>query len=147
MRELQKFSYELYQMRKNIDKIIESFFKPQHNKETENEIVKNSFVPPVNAVENENEIKLYVLLPFAKKENISVNIKENILWIEGNSSFNVSDKEEILREEIPYGSFSRSFKVANNIETSKIKANYKDGILEIILPKKEEAKINKINID
>lgn len=116
-------------------------------KNTIDEPSANFFVPPVKVVEGENEIKIYVLIPFAEKENINVDIKENVLRIEGKSSFNISDKEEVIRDEIPVGNFSRSFKIGYEIDTSKIKASYKNSILEIILPKKEEAKASKINIE
>jgi len=145
MRELVRFSNEINEMKKRIDKIMDEFLGREKN--TIDEPSANFFVPPVKVVEGENEIKIYVLIPFAEKENINVDIKENVLRIEGKSSFNISDKEEVIRDEIPVGNFSRSFKIGYEIDTSKIKASYKNSILEIILPKKEEAKASKINIE
>jgi HSP20 family protein len=145
MRELVRFSNEINEMKKRIDKIMDEFLGREKN--TIDEPSANFFVPPVKVVEGENEVKIYVLIPFAEKENINVDIKENVLRIEGKSSFNISDKEEVIRDEIPVGNFSRSFKIGYEIDTSKIKASYKNSILEIILPKKEEAKASKINIE
>jgi HSP20 family protein len=138
-------SIEINEMKKRIDKIMDEFLGREKN--TSDEPSANFFVPPVKVVEEENKVKIYVLIPFAEKENISVDIKENVLRIEGKSSFNISDKEEVIRDEIPVGNFSRSFKIGYEIDTSKIKASYKNSILEIILPKKEEAKASKINIE
>lgn len=118
-------------------------------KNTIDEPSANFFVPPVKVIEGENEVKIYVLIHFAEKKNINVDIKENVIrkGIEGKSSFNISDKEEVIMDEIPVGNFSRSFKIGYGIDTSKIKASYKNSILERILPKKEEAKALKINIE
>jgi HSP20 family protein len=138
-------SIEINEMKKRIDKIMDEFLGREKN--TSDEPSANFFVPPVKVVEEENKVKIYVLISFAEKENISVDIKENVLRIEGKSSFNISDKEEVIRDEIPVGNFSRSFKIGYEIDTSKIKASYKNSILEIILPKKEEAKASKINIE
>lgn len=146
MKDLMRISNELINMKKNMDRLLESFIKPtKNNVEIYDE--ETGFVPPVNAIESNDDIKLYVLIPFAKKEDISVNIKDGILTIEGKSCFEVPGKSEILRDEIPSGKFSRSFKIGINIDNSKVKASYKDGILQIILPKKEEAKSNKIEIE
>jgi HSP20 family protein len=145
MRELVRFSNEINEMKRRIDKIMDEFLGREKN--TIDEPSANFFVPPVKVVEGENEVKIYVLIPFAEKENINVDIKENVLRIEGKSLFNISDKEEVIRDEIPVGNFSRSFKIGYEIDTSKIKASYKNSILEIILPKKEEAKASKINIE
>jgi len=146
MKELQRFSNELYNMRKNIDKIMENFFSERREAGNENQI-ETSFIPPVNSIETANEIKIYVLVPFARKEDISLSIKENILSIEGKNKLDILEKDELIRNEIPTGKFFRSFKIGYSIEPSKIKANFKDGILEIVLPKKEEAKTSKINIE
>jgi HSP20 family protein len=145
MRELIRFSNEINEMKRRIDKIMDEFLGREKN--TIDEPSANFFVPPVKIVEGENEVKIYILIPFTEKENINVDIKENVLRIEGKSLFNISDKEEVIRDEIPVGNFSRSFKIGYEIDTSKIKASYKNSILEIILPKKEEAKASKINIE
>lgn len=146
MREIQRFSNELNNMKRHIDRIVNNFWR-EDNEGSENGNIQTTFTPPVNAVETENEIKLYALIPFAKKEEINLNIKENVISIEGKTNFPVSEKDELLRDEIPYGNFSRTFKIGYNIDSSKIKASFKEGILEIILPKKEEAKNNKITIE
>lgn len=146
MRDIMRISNELINMKKNMDRLLESFIKPtKNNIEIHDE--ENSFIPPVNAIETDDDVKLFVLIPFAKKEDISLNIKDGILTIEGKNCFEVPAKSEILRNEIPSGKFSRSFKIAVNIDPSKVKASYKDGVLQIILPKKEEAKSNKIEIE
>lgn len=147
MRDIVRFSNELMNMKRNIDRVFENFFKPEKTKSYQDDDSSTLFVPPVNAVENNTEIIIYALIPFAKKEDISLNIKDGVLTIEGKNSFELKDGSELLRDEIPCGKFSRSFKVGTSIDPSKIKASYRDGILQITLPKKEEAKTNKIEIE
>ncbi|MCX7641616.1 MAG: Hsp20/alpha crystallin family protein [Elusimicrobiales bacterium] len=150
MRDLIKVSNELINIKKNMDKLFENFLKPSANitlREGENANNESYFTPPVNAIETDNELKIYVLIPFADKKDISLNIKEGILTIEGITKFELNEKIELLREEIPSGKFSRSFKIGVNIDSNKIKASYNNGILQIILPKKEESKANKIEIE
>jgi len=144
MKELIKFSNEINEMKKRIDRMMSEFFGRDKNIE---EPQANFFIPPVKIVENEDDVKMYVLIPFGDKENISIDIKDNILRIEGKTSFNLDEKSQLLRDEIAVGNFSRSFKIGYDIDTSKIKASYKNSILEIILPKKETTKASKIQID
>jgi len=146
MNELIKLSNRLLNMKTNLDKMIEEVWnrkEEEHNYENEEEV----WTPDVNAIENEDEIRIYAYIPMAKKEDININIKENILSIEGKNEFKTDKKDSILREEIPSGKFSRSFKIDYQIKTEDIKASYKDGILEIKIPKSEASKVNKINIE
>lgn len=143
MRDMIRLSNELLNIKRNMDKFIENFLKPTPMHQEE----ESSFTPLINAVETKDELRLYVLIPFGKKDKISLNIKDNILTIEGETSFEPNKDSELIRSEIPTGHFSRSFKISINIDPSKAKASYKDGILQIVLPKKEEAKSNQIEIE
>ncbi|MGC9070861.1 MAG: Hsp20/alpha crystallin family protein [Elusimicrobiales bacterium] len=147
MRDIIRIADEIINMKKNMDRLFENFFRPYKKPVGEGSEEDISFTPPVNAVENNDEVILYILIPFAKKEDISINIKDGILSVEGKTLFKVKEKSEVLRDEIPTGYFSRSFKLAMSINPSKVKASYKDGILQINLPKKEEVKGNRIEIE
>ncbi len=147
MRDIMRISTEIANMKKNMDRLFENFFRTEKKPLYKQDSEETSFTPPVNAVENNDEIIIYMLIPFARKEDISINIKDGILSIEGKTAFETKEKTEMIREEIPVGNFARSFKIAINIDPSKVKASYKDGILQIILPKKEEAKASKIEIE
>lgn len=147
MRDLKRLPNDLLNMRDDIDRMIEHFFSFPRSRRNNPEEYEEIWVPSVNTVETENELKVYMLLPFARKEDINVSMKENILKIEGETKFNLGEKEELLRSEIPVGKFERTFKISYPVDVQNIKANYRDGVLEIILPKKEEAKVNKINVE
>jgi len=92
--------------------------------------------PNVDIGETKDEIFVVAEFPGMKKEDIKVTKEDDILSITGNKK---KEKEgEYLLEEINHGSFSRSFMLPENVDKEKIKAEFKDGILKIRMPKKEK---------
>ena len=146
MNDLINLSNNLLNMKSNLDKMIEEVWNRKESDHT-SEYEQGIWTPDVNAIENENEIKIHAYIPMAKKEDINISIKENILSIEGKTEFKTDKKDSILREEIPCGKFSRTFKIDYPIKNEEIKASYKDGMLEIKIPKSEASKTSKINIE
>jgi HSP20 family protein len=103
----------------------------------------NSTLPAVNVKENSNEFQIDVAAPGMSKEDFIVNYDNGMLTIssEHENKSEEKDGEKVTRREFSYQSFHRSFTVAENaIDAEKIKASYKDGILHIMLPKREEVK-------
>jgi len=99
-------------------------------------------VPTVNIAESENDYKVEVAAPGMTKEDFDINLDNGVLTISGKKEDSKEQKEEnYLRKEHSYTSFQRSFHVADLVETEKIEANYKDGILLVTLPKKEEVPV------
>jgi len=96
---------------------------------------------PVNIIEHENNYALQVVAPGLKKDAIKLNLEKNILSIsfEQKKEENTEVKGKMLRNEYKFKSFKRSFTLNDKISTSGIEAKYNDGILEITLPKKENA--------
>jgi len=101
-------------------------------------------VPSVNIIENENDFVLELAAPGKTKEDFKINLENQLLTI---SSEVKEEKEETkknyTRREFVFNSFSRSFTLPKNIIHDKVAADYKDGILRITLPKKEEAKLSR----
>ncbi len=100
-------------------------------------------LPAVNIKENDKEIRLEVASPGMKKEDFKINYEDGRLTISSEHKNEVEEKEEekVTRREFSYQSFQRSFVIAEDlINTDKIAASYKDGILNITLPKRKEAK-------
>lgn len=99
-------------------------------------------VPATNIVENNESFELELAVPGMKKEDFKIDVENNTLTI---SSEKQEEKEEneknYTRKEFVYGSFSRSFMLPKSIDTDKIKAEYKDGVLCLNLPKKDEEKL------
>ena len=103
--------------------------------------------PAVDIFEDENSIVLRAELPGMKKEDVKINLENNVLSLRGDRKFDKEvKKENYHRIERAYGSFCRSFTLPTNVDKSKIEANYKDGVLEVTVPKSEEAKPKEIEI-
>jgi len=98
---------------------------------------KNS-VPSVNTIENDNSFEIDLAVPGMKKDDFSIELDNNVLIISSETSNNVSN-ENLRLNEFNYSSFQRSFRIPESVELDKIKANYKNGILKVHLPKKKES--------
>lgn len=96
-------------------------------------------VPRVNIVESDDEFKVEMAAPGMCKEDFHVELDNDMLTIRAEVSNETEDKT-YARRELSYQSFNRSFYLPNTIESEKIKAKYEDGILSLVIPKKEEAR-------
>ena len=102
------------------------------------------FVPAVNTRETENAYHLEVDLPGVKKEDIKVDIEDDKLVISGEKKLKKELKEEnYYKVESFYGNFKRSFAIPKEADVENIKAESKDGVLEVVIPKLEQAKLEK----
>jgi len=103
--------------------------------------------PSVDIFETETEIVVKAELPGIERKDISLNLEKNVLTLRGERRFEKETKEENYhRIERAYGGFSRSFSIPATVDEEKIRADYRDGILKIALPKKEQAKPKQIRI-
>ena len=104
--------------------------------------------PPVDVVDREHEILLKIDLPEMSQSEIDIKVDESILTIKGERKFiKETPEERYIQMERPYGGFHRQFTLPKRIDQDKIKANYKDGVLYVALPKKEEAHPKQVQID
>ena len=95
--------------------------------------------PPVDILERENEIVLKIDVPEMNQSDIEIKVEENTLMIQGERKFNKEGPHEnYLQIERPFGAFQRTFAIPRTIDQEKIKAACKDGVLQIVLPKKKE---------
>ncbi|KAA0256904.1 Hsp20/alpha crystallin family protein [Deferribacter autotrophicus] len=108
--------------------------------------IQNDWIPPVDVLETDKEVLLIVEVPGLKEGDIDIQISDNILTIKGERKLPDVNKESYYRLERPYGKFSRSFQLPENIDVNKVKANLKDGILKIILEKIEKSKPKVIEV-
>jgi len=107
-----------------------------------------TWAPPVDIYETEHELVVKADLPDVKPEDLDIRVENNILSIRGQRKFEKKINEDnYLRVERAYGSFSRSFSLANTVNTEAIKADYKDGVLTLSVPKREEAKPKQIKVN
>lgn len=103
---------------------------------------RNINVTPRTEIKEDNDnFYLTLEMPGVKKEDVKVNIENGMLSIKGTKKKETkTEKENILMSERYYGEFSRSFNLSKDIKTDTIDAEFKDGVLNIVLPKVEEAK-------
>lgn len=107
-----------------------------------------SWAPAVDIFENEHELVVKADLPDVKPEELDIRVENNILTIRGERKFEKKvDEKNYLRVERSYGSFARSFSLANTVNSEAIKADYKDGVLTLTIPKREEAKPKQIKVN
>ena len=107
-----------------------------------------SWAPAVDIYEHEGNIVLTAELPGVDAKNVDVRVENNVLTLRGERKWNDEVKRESYhRVERTYGTFTRSFTLPSVVDTEKIKADFKDGMLKLVLPKKEEAKPRQISID
>lgn len=107
-----------------------------------------SWAPAVDIYETEHELVVKADLPDSKPEELDIRVENNILTIRGERKFEKKvDERNYLRMERTYGSFSRSFSLANTVNSEAIKAEYKDGVLTLTIPKREEAKTKQIKVN
>jgi HSP20 family protein len=103
--------------------------------------------PAVDLYEEKDEIVAKVELPGLGKEDIQVNISDHILTIKGEKKSEEEIKQEnYYRSERSYGSFSRSVELPTEVQADKTRASFKNGVLEVHLPKSEEAKKKEIKV-
>ena len=103
--------------------------------------------PSVDIFENDNEVVIKAELPGMNAKDIEVRLENNLLLLKGERHFEKEAKEENYhRIEREYGTFSRSFSLPTAVDGDKVTAEYKDGVLKVVLPKKEERKPKPIKI-
>src|SRR6202165_3450924 len=107
-----------------------------------------AWAPAVDIYETEHELVVKADLPDVNPKDLDIRIENNILTIRGERKFEkqVNDSN-YLRVERAYGSFARSFQLANTINSEAIKADYQDGVLTLHIPKREEAKPKQIKVN
>lgn len=98
-------------------------------------------VPAVNIAETENEFHIELAVPGLKKEDFKINLDKNVLTVSAEKKAESTDEgKKFSKREYSYSSFTRSFTLPESADHSKIEADYADGILKLIVAKKEEAK-------
>jgi HSP20 family protein len=99
--------------------------------------------PAANIIENPDSFQLELAAPGLKKNDFKIHLENNVLTISSEVEDEKSEEgKNYTRKEFHYGSFSRSFTLPKSIDLDKIKADYENGILKVMLPKKEEARLD-----
>ena len=130
----------------DFDDLFEGFFSPRRSTPGTD---GGALVPAIDVTETDNEYLIKAEVPGVKKEDLDVSVQDGVLTINAESKYESEEKKEgrLIRQERRYGKYVRSMRLGKDVDSTKVKAEYKDGILELKLPKVEEVKPKKIAID
>jgi len=105
------------------------------------------WTPAVNFFEKDGKYHVTADLPGIDKEDLSITLEGDFLTIRGKKESSKEEKDaDYYMKETRYGSFSRSFKLPGEVHVDNVDASYKDGVLTVVLPKKEDSKTKKIDV-
>src|SRR2546422_10478867 len=112
-----------------------------------NDSALTTWAPAVDIYETEHELVVKADLPDVNEKDLDIRVENNVLTIRGERKFENSVSEDnYLRVERACGAFSRSFSLPNTVDPDAIKAEYRDGVLTVHVPKREEAKPKQIKV-
>jgi len=136
---------DLVTSQRDFDRLFREAFSPVYG---EGELSTRTWAPPVDIYENGDNLVLKAELPGVDPKEVEIRVEDNTLYLKGERKFEKEVKEENYhRVERSYGAFTRTFSLPNTIDSDKVQAEYKDGVLTLTMPKKEEAKPKTIKIN
>jgi HSP20 family protein len=127
---------------------VNRIFADAYRRDNDDLMTRGAWVPPVDIYETGNhELVLRAELPDVPREDIALRVENNTLTISGERKMDTEIKEQQYhRIERAYGTFSRAFTLPPTVDTSAIAAEYKNGVLTVRLPLREEAKPKQIQV-
>jgi HSP20 family protein len=129
------------------DRFNRAFGLVPARRERDEEMSLGAWIPPVDIVEDKDRISLMVELPGFKEDEISIQMEGGVLTIRGERKFEKEQEGRTYhRVERSYGQFVRTFTLPNNVDRENVHASFRNGILEIELPKREEARPRQIKV-
>lgn len=122
--------------------VFDEFFKPWNEWFDDSGMINRmNKMPSVNITENHNHYNVSLAVPGLKKEDFNIDVNGNMLTISSEKEEKKEEKDEkYTRKEYSYSSFSRSFTLPEDVKQDAIDAKYEDGILNLRLPRREDAK-------
>lgn len=130
------------------DRMNRLFEQTLSRSRSEEGIAASTWTPAVDIYETPETIVLKAELPGLSREDIEIQIRDNALTLKGERRFAKDvQQENYLRIERAYGAFQRSFTLPATIHQDKIRAVFRDGVLELTLPKAEDSKPKRISVD
>lgn len=139
---------EMDRLQNEVNRLFEGYSSVPHHEQRDNHRSNNRlWAPSVDVAENGSELILRAELPGMKMDDIDIELIGDVLTLRGERRFdNESASENYVRVERAYGRFQRSFTLGFPVEHDDVNASYRDGILEIHLPKSAQAKPRKIAV-
>ncbi len=139
---------ELNALQDRMTRLFQDSWGPLSTRSGEEGLATATFVPPVDIYEDEHSIVIKAEVPGIDPKDIDVRVENNTLTFRGERKLEHEEREENYhRVERRYGSFYRSFTLPNTVETENLTADYNNGVLEIRMPKRAEAKPKQIKVN
>ena len=110
-------------------------------------VSNGTWAPPVDVAEENDRILVKVEAPGMEEKDLQIHFQDGLLTIRGERRFERKDDRNYHRIERAYGTFTRSFSLPRSVDPAGIVANYRNGVLELEIPKREEAKPRQIQIN
>lgn len=118
-----------------------------HREDQEDELIGGNWTPPCDILETRDSIILHAELPGVREKDIDISIENAVLTLRGQRNFEKESEERSYhRVERAYGAFARSFTLPRSVNAQGISATFRDGILEVRMPKREEDRPRSIKI-
>ncbi len=138
---------DLVSLQERMNRLFDDSFRGVARTGEEDWALGGSWAPAVDIFELEGNIVLKAELPGVEAKDVDIRVENNVLTLRGERKFdNEVKRESYHRVERSYGTFSRSFTLPTVVDTGNIKAEFKEGVLRVTLPKREEAKPKQIAI-
>jgi HSP20 family protein len=138
---------DLQAVQDRLNRVFDDAFRGTPRGNDDEWALGGSWAPSVDIFEHEGNLVLKAELPGVDPKDVDVRVENNVLTLRGERKFESEVKrDKYHRVERAYGTFSRSFTLPNVVDTEKIKAEYKDGVLQVTLPQREEAKPKQIQV-
>jgi len=136
---------DLASLRESMDKLFDEFFTRRPDRRAG---VPVAWQPAIEAYETENDIVVRAELPGIDPNNVEITVAQDALTIKGEARSEQEDKRRnYYRRELRYGAFVRSLALPAGVQGDQAKASYKNGILEIRVPKSERAKPKTVKVE
>ena len=133
---------DLLSLQERMNRIFEGSLSPGRSEET-----FSTWAPAVDIYETEKEIVLKADLPGVNLTDVDIRVENNTLTVRGERQFEKSAKQDNYhRVERSYGAFARTFSLPSTVDAEKIAAGYENGVLQIAMPKREEARPKQIKV-
>jgi HSP20 family molecular chaperone IbpA len=120
--------------------------KREVQQKQESTIPSRQFMPVTDIFETDQALTLIVEMPGVKKENVDVQAENDVLTIQGRIDFSNYEGLQPVYTEYNVGDYARSFQLSSKVDQSKIKAQLRDGVMTLVLPKAEKARPRKIAV-
>jgi HSP20 family protein len=136
-------THDIKTLQTQLNRIFEPFARIATGDE---DLVSGAWVPPVDVAETQDRILVRAELPGLRQEDIEIEFENGLLTLRGERKLEKMEGLTWHRVERSYGNFSRTFTLPRTVDPERITASYREGVLEIEVPKREEAKPKQIRI-